>query len=153
MSNQTDQEPDIDLRRKGGTVDEHLIRTLDDTYYEVEERSVRDIESASERHRRRIQQIQRFIFFVTNVLAIFTFIRLLLQLANADPNNGFFVFINLITAPFLAPFRGLFGPSAVGYEISVGALIFAIFVFYLFAWIISRVVKFTMQRSARRPQY
>jgi hypothetical protein len=147
------EQPDIDLRRKGGTVEEHLIKTADDRYYVAEEHSRRDIASAPERHQRHIRRTQRIIFFVTNVIAIFTFIRLLLELANADPNNGFFIFISLITTPFLAPFRGLFGSSQVGYEISVGALVFAILIYYLFAWIISRIVKFAMQRSAQRPRY
>lgn len=147
------EQPDIDLRRKGGTVDERLVTTSDDRYYVSEEHSRRDIASAPERHQRRIQRVQRIIFFVTNVIAIFTFIRLLLELANANPNNGFFIFISLITAPFLAPFRSLFGYSQAGYEISVGALVFAILIYYLFAWIISRIVKFAMQRSAQRPRY
>jgi hypothetical protein len=147
------EQPDINLRRKGGTVDERVIKTSDDSYYVTEEHSRREIASAPERHQRRIRRVQRIIFFVTNVIAIFTFIRLLLELANADPNNGFFVFISLITAPFLAPFRGLFGSSQVGYEVSVGALVFAILVYYLFAWIISRIVKFAMQRSAQRPKF
>lgn len=140
---------DTNIEESGGIIQEQVVRTPDDTSYVEREHSTNVVLSARERQQRRAQRVKNAIFFVTHVIAIFTAIRLLLQLAGANPDNGFVGFVTIITAPFTLPFANLFGVPAPGYDVSPGSLLVAIPIYYLFAWIISKVVTSLMMRSVR----
>ncbi len=134
-----------DIRKKGGVIEEHLVHTPEETIYTEEQHATQAFLPQSERHQLRIRRIKRFIYFITTTIVIFISIRFLLQAFNANPDSPFFIFISIISGPFIAPFVNLFGPSA--YAISMPALLFAIPIYYLFAWIAASLVSFMMRRS------
>lgn len=103
--------------------------------------------SASPAELRMIQvtRVQKAIYFIANTIAIFLVIRLLLLLFNANPQNPFALFIFGMTAPFAAPFQTLFeiSPGFFPGNFELGVL-FGIPMYYLFAWIASRMARFLM---------
>lgn len=92
---------------------------------------------------RRAEQI---IYLVLAILEVLLAIRLVLKLLAANPDAGFSALIYGITAPFVAPFQGVFGnPSAQGNVLDV-ATVLAMIVYALLAWIIVRVIEATRNR-------
>ena len=116
---------------------------------QIEETTV-VVPSAATIERRRYVRARRTIYTIVNIIAVFIFIRFLLVLFGADPLNGFASFIYGITFPFVLPFRDLFGP---GQDPQLGVLIFdasnlvAIAIYYLFAWIGSKVAQLVYLRT------
>lgn len=67
-------------------------------------------------------------------------LRFLLKLMAANPANPFAQLVYFFTEPFLWPFRGItFTPAFGGVEIEFFALI-AILVYFLLAWVITRLI-------------
>ncbi len=98
-------------------------------------------------HRLQARRIEQGIYFVVHTIAILLGIRLLLGLFGANPENSFVIFIGTLAWPFAAPFENLFslapGLAESGFDLGV---LFGIFIYYLFAWIIVRAVRFAMMR-------
>jgi YggT family protein len=92
------------------------------------------------------------IYLLFGVLEALIAIRFVLRLLGANPNAGFAEFIYGITAPFIAPFVGLFGtPQANGSVLEIHSLV-AIVVYALIAWLLTRLawLAFGETRSAVR---
>lgn len=130
----------------GGVVKEHVVRTPEGTTYVEETEAMQVVPSEAERRRARAHRIRRIVYFVAHTISIFTFIRFLLMLLGANPENAFSQFIMFITAPFVAPFINLFGPAQPldGLSRFDGSLLFAIAIYYLFAWIIAKTATFAV---------
>jgi hypothetical protein len=72
------------------------------------------------------------------------------DLAGANADSGFAVFIYGITKPFLAPFTGLVGtPTSGGTILEVTTLI-AMLVYALFFWVVVRVIRVVLDRPSAR---
>lgn len=85
---------------------------------------------------------QRIVNLIVGIVLALHAIRFLLSLFGANRSNGFADFIYTITAPFVAPFRGLFSvDTRVGesarFEIET---IVAAVVYALIGWLIIKVI-------------
>jgi hypothetical protein len=90
--------------------------------------------------RERSYKIQQAIYLLFGILEALLAIRFVLRLLAANPNSGFASAIYSITAPFMAPFVGVFGePAAGGSVVEFNALV-AIIVYALIAWVLVKVV-------------
>lgn len=119
----------------------------------VEETTV-VVPSAATIERRRYQRARRTVYTIVNILSIFIFIRFVLVLLGADPFNGFASFIYGITYPFILPFLGLFGAwrePVLGISIFEGSSLVAIAIYYLFAYIGSKVAQLIYLRTRTEP--
>lgn len=82
----------------------------------LEQRAVREVaqtdnEVVRSRGAARAAQIIDYVFFVIYALIV---VEIVLELAAARESNGFKNFIDAVSTPFLAPFRGLFSDPAIG---------------------------------------
>lgn len=100
-----------------------------------------------------VLKIQQAIFLLFGILEALLGIRFVLGLLGANPAAGFAQLIYGITAPFLAPFVGLFGqPSFEGMVFEWNALI-AILVYVLLAGLLVKLMVFVMGGNARNTTY
>jgi predicted trehalose synthase len=92
------------------------------------------------------------IYLLFGVLEALIAIRLVLRVLGANPNAGFAEFIYGITAPFIAPFVGLFGSPQAGGSVLELQSIVALVVYALVAWLLARLawLAFGETRSAVR---
>lgn len=133
--------------------EQRVITDGEETTTQVEETTV-VVPSAATIERRRYLRARRTIYTIVNILAIFIFIRFLLMLFGADPLNGFASFIYGLTYPFVLPFRDLFGPGnepQLGVNIFDGPSLVAIAIYFLFAWIGSKVAQLVYLRTRTEP--
>jgi hypothetical protein len=90
--------------------------------------------------RMQVYKIEQVIYLIFGVLEALIAIRFVLRLLAANPNAGFAAFIYGITAPFIAPFVGLFGtPQYAGSVLELHSIV-AIIVYALIAWLLARLV-------------
>ncbi|MGE5601683.1 MAG: YggT family protein [Nitrososphaerales archaeon] len=90
--------------------------------------------------RERAYRLQQAIYLIFGIIEGLLAIRFVLRLLGANPKSGFASAIYGITAPFMAPFVGLFGqPSAGGSVVEFNTLV-AIVVYALIAWVLAKVV-------------
>lgn len=90
--------------------------------------------------RMRVYKAERTIYLIFAVLETLIGIRFVLRLLGANPGAGFADFIYGITAPFVAPFVGLFGtPQYNGSVLELHSIV-AIIVYALVAWLLVRLV-------------
>lgn len=87
-----------------------------------------------------VARLQQLIYLLFGILEALLGIRFVLGLLGANPAAGFAQFIYGSTAPFLAPFVGLFGePRFEGSVFEWNALV-AILVYALLAGVLAKVV-------------
>jgi hypothetical protein len=99
--------------------------------------------------RSQVAKIQQAIYMLFGILEGLLGIRFVLGLLGANPGAGFAQFIYGVTAPFLAPFVGLFGqPTFEGVIFEWNALV-AILVYALLAWVIVKLVVLGLGDSRR----
>jgi uncharacterized protein YggT (Ycf19 family) len=76
--------------------------------------------------------VARIVDFLFGLIYTLLIVRLVLELVNATRDNGFFVLIRQLSAPFFAPFRGIVGTSTLdGTHRIVWALVVAIIVYMI----------------------
>jgi hypothetical protein len=137
-------------QQTGRVIREEVVHTPEDTDAMRVEHQEKVIPSYEERKQQRIQRINRVLYFVVHVITIFLAIRFFLLLLGVNPENTFAIFIYGLTAPFAAPFTGLFGDTpdpTYGRAIFEAADLVAIAMYYLFAWIISKLVIIFVSRT------
>jgi hypothetical protein len=96
--------------------------------------------SVSDRHDAQHEKASRFqkaIYLLFGVLDGLLILRFVLPLLGANPAAGFAKFVQGITSPFIAPFAGLFGPSALN-------TLVAILAYAVIAWVLAQVVWLVM---------
>jgi uncharacterized membrane protein len=85
-------------------------------------------------------RLTQLIYWVFGLIEGLILIRFVLKALGANPSAGFAQFIYGITAPFVAPFVGLFGnPQAQGSVLELNSLI-ALVVYALVAWLLAKLV-------------
>ncbi len=130
--------------------EEHLTNEIDESEVIA---APPPVPSDVQRRQLQIARVKRGIYFFVHSLAILLGIQIALELFNANPDNVFVIFIQVITAPFIAPFYNLFGVGdETGALLSAGSLLFAIVVYYLFAWIIAGIATAVMSRPIKVAQ-
>lgn len=87
-----------------------------------------------------LHKASQFISFIFGLAITLIFIRVLLLLIAANPNNAFASFIYGITAPLIAPFNGLTGsPSFDEATLEISSIVAAI-IYALVAWALIKLV-------------
>jgi hypothetical protein len=87
-----------------------------------------------------VYKLRQAIYLLFGIIEGLIAIRFILRVLGANPEAGFAAFIYGITAPFLAPFVGLFGTyrfngSVLEWHSLVGILVYA-----LIAWVLAKLV-------------
>ena len=83
------------------------------------------------------QGVSQTFFGVIEVLLA---IRFLLRLFGADPTAPFSAMILGVTAPFVAPFVGVFPNAAASGSVFEPASLLAIVIYALLAWLIAKII-------------
>jgi len=91
-------------------------------------------------HRRgAAHKARQAIFLLFGIIEGLIAIRVVLRALGANPDAGFAAFVYGATAPFLAPFVGLFGtPQNNGSVLELHAIV-AIVVYALLAWVLAKL--------------
>jgi hypothetical protein len=100
----------------------------------------------------RIARAQRVIYYIARFITIFLLLQFALRLFGANPETPIAGFIFAVSAPFYFPFRDLFGRgdfATYRYVFDAEAL-FAITIYWLFAYLGAKGVAVFIRRSAAR---
>lgn len=88
---------------------------------------------------------QRVVWFVVGAINVVISLRFLFLLLGANREAGFTDFIYSLSAPFVAPFVGIFGEPTYGQSVFEFSSILAIAIYSLIAWGIVKL--FSISRS------
>jgi YggT family protein len=113
------------IHRAPGEASEHVESTV--------------VDSPATRHAQ-IYRLQQAIYLFFGVLEVLIAIRLLLRLFGADPTAPFSAVIMAVTAPFVAPFVGVFPNTQAAGSVFEPASLLAIVIYALLAWLIAKIV-------------
>lgn len=102
--------------------------------------------------RSQVAKAQQVIYLLFGILQVLLGIRFILGLLGANPAAGFAQFIYGITAPFLAPFVGLFGEPRFEGSVFEWNVLVAIVVYAVLAWLLAKLVT-VMLGDDRRGTY
>jgi len=97
------------------------------------------VDSPATRHAQ-IYRAQQAIYLLFGVIEVLIAIRFLLRLFGADPTAPFSAMILGVTAPFVAPFVGVFPNTAASGSVFEPASLLAIVIYALLAWLIAKVI-------------
>lgn len=95
----------------------------------------------------RIVIAQRILWFVVGLVNAVIALRFIFLLFGANQEAGFTGVIYAVSAPFVAPFVGIFGEPVLGDLVIEASSLLAIVIYLLVGWIISKILTVT------RPQY
>ncbi len=90
---------------------------------------------------------QRIIWFIFGAISITIAIRFVLLLLGANREAGFTDFIYSLSAPFVAPFVGIFGEPTYGQSVFEVSSLLAIVVYLLIAWGIAKLLTINRPRE------
>ncbi|MGB4762281.1 MAG: hypothetical protein WBP12_02890 [Candidatus Saccharimonas sp.] len=88
-------------------------------------------------HRKKMSNIvlaQRVLWFIVGVINVIITLRFVLLLLGANREAGFTDFVYSVSAPFVAPFVGIFGEPTYGRVVFEVSSILAIIIYTLVAW-------------------
>ena len=88
--------------------------------------------------------VQRVVWFIAGLISVIIALRFVLLLLGANRGAGFTDFIYSLSAPFVAPFVGIFGEPAYGTSVFEVSSLLAIAIYLLIAWGIAKL--FTIAR-------
>ena len=89
----------------------------------------------------------RIVYLVFGIIEALILIRVILKLLAANPDAGFSSLIYGLTAPFVAPFEGVFPtPHSNGSVLELSSIL-AIVVYALLAWAIVRIIHVAAERN------
>jgi len=94
-----------------------------------------------------IYRAQQVVYLVFGIIEVLIAIRFLLRLFGADPTAPFSAFILAITAPFVAPFVGVFPNTAVSGAVFEPASLLAMIVYALIAWLLAKIIWLVFARD------
>jgi hypothetical protein len=84
----------------------------------------------------------RVIYFLLDVVEILLALRFVLRLLSANSVNAFTNFIYSVTAPLIAPFRGIFPTTSASGAIVEWTTVVAMILYALIAYAIVRLIDF-----------
>lgn len=88
--------------------------------------------------------LQRVVWFIAGLISVIIALRFVLLLLGANRGAGFTDFVYSLSAPFVAPFVGIFGEPAYGTSVFEVSSLLAIAIYLLVAWGIAKL--FTIAR-------
>ncbi len=90
-------------------------------------------------------------WFVIALIATLIALRFALKLLAASPQAEFVGFVYGVTAPLVAPFRGIFADSAQGFFVFEPSSLVALVIYLLIGWGIVALIKILTSPSRARP--
>ncbi|MGH7217985.1 MAG: YggT family protein [Candidatus Microsaccharimonas sp.] len=84
--------------------------------------------------------LQRIVWYIAGLISVIIALRFIFLLLGASREAGFTDFIYSISAPFVAPFVGIFGEPTYGVSVFEISSVLAIIVYLLIAWGIAKLV-------------
>ena len=138
-----EQRAEVQTARESGSVDAVASNLQQKAVTEV-----RETELEMERARRgaRVNQFVDYVFYVAYGLIG---LKIALELFGARDGNAFMSFLNALTAPLLAPFRGLMPDPAVGGSQLMLSFIVALIVYGLLHLAIRGLLRVLVYRETR----
>lgn len=92
-----------------------------------------------------IERVKDIVWFIFGLIEVLLILRIIFLLLGARA-NGFAAFLYTLTAPFVAPFRGIFpAPAAAGAYFDSAAVL-ALIIYALLAWGATTLVEVIMDR-------
>lgn len=89
-------------------------------------------------------------WFVVAVITALIAIRFVLKMLGASPQAEFVSFMYGVTAPLVAPFRGIFADSASGFNVFEASSLVAIVIYLLVGWGIAALIRLVTAPRRRR---
>jgi hypothetical protein len=105
------------------------------------------VDSPATRHAQ-IYRAQQAVYLLFGVIEVLVAIRFLLRLFGADLTAPFSAAILGITAPFVAPFVGVFPNAAASGSVFEPASLLAIVIYALAAWLIAKIIWLLFARDS-----
>lgn len=90
-------------------------------------------------------------WFVTALIATVIALRFALKLLGASPQAEFVGFVYGVTAPLVAPFRGIFPDTAQGYFVFEPSSLVAMVIYLLIGWGVVALIKILTAPPRSRP--
>lgn len=90
-------------------------------------------------------------WFVVALIATLIALRFALKLLGASPQSSFVGFLYGVTAPIVAPFRGIFADSAQGFYVFEPSSLVAMAIYLLIGWGIVALIKIVTAPRPNRP--
>ncbi len=91
--------------------------------------------------------IRRIVWFIAGFIIVLLALRVILQLLGANDAAGFVTFIYVVSDPFAAPFYYMFPEPTRGVSTLDISSIFAIIIYALIAWGITKLITLTRPRT------
>lgn len=91
--------------------------------------------------------IRRLVWFIAGLISIIIALRFVFLLLGANRDAGFTDFIYSLSAPFVAPFVGIFGEPTYGTSVFEVSSLLAIVIYALVAWAITKLFAINQPRS------
>lgn len=82
----------------------------------------------------------QIVWYILNIIEVILLFRFALKLLGANPSAGFTSFIYSLSYPFAAPFVSVFNRTAVAGSVFEWSTLLAMFVYWLVAWGIVRLI-------------
>src|SRR5258706_6376712 len=92
--------------------------------------------------KRSILRSRQIIWYVLGVVEFLLLFRFLLKLFGANPLSGFMVLVDVLSTPLTIFFSGLFPSSIAGNIVVEWSTLFAMLVYFILAWGISKLFRF-----------
>lgn len=83
---------------------------------------------------------QRIVWFIAGLVSVIIALRFVLLLLGANQGAAFTDFVYSLSAPFVAPFVGIFGEPAYGTSVFEVSSLLAIAIYLLVAWGIAKLL-------------
>jgi len=87
------------------------------------------------------------IYYILDVIEIILALRLVFRLLGANPNSGIVNFLYTISAPFVAPFVGIFHQPVSGTSVLEWSTVIAMIIYALVAYLIVQLVRISTQKT------
>ncbi len=148
--------PSMDARRSYSQMGDVQVERSRQAFYDQEgnlvEREEQVYDDPYNRRLNVLDRTSRIIYFVMGALELLLALRFLFRVINAETTNGFVNFIYNLSAPFIAPFNGIFNDQRIGQGsvVEVSTLIaMALYVILTYGLIQLLSVLFSPSRSSR----
>lgn len=92
--------------------------------------------------KRSILRSREIIWYILGIIEFLLMFRFLLKLFGANPSSGFMVLVDILSSPFAILFSGLFPSSIAGNIVMEWSTLFAMLVYLVLAWGLSKLFKF-----------
>lgn len=102
---------------------------------------------------RPLYRATQVVWYVLNAVEAILAFRFFLKLLGANPNAAFTHFIYALTYPFVAPFQAVFGSTRVLGSTFEWTTLLAMFVYWLLAWAIVRLIVMSKPVSTTEAHY